>query len=276
MMKMKLYLPIIFFLLFTACEVINPEEEIPTFITINNFEHEEVGTAKIVDAWFYIDNDLQGIYSLPITIPILKSGNQQLYVAPGIKENGISATRTNYPFYVWHQEEVNLLPLDTTQINPSTSYISDCIQWEESFNGSGSSFHQNLFEYGVNMISDTFLMTTGGYGEVILDGGKMRFECTTDPVFLPKNRRVYLEMDYKCNTPFLVNIYKFTPTYANPNTVMLINKQEEWNKIYIYLSEHIAPHTDANEFSLSFLMFRDSTLSQSELLIDNVKILYEE
>ena len=276
MMKMKVYLPIVLVLLFTACEVINPEEDIPSFISINEFEHAEVGTAKIVDAWVYIDNDLQGIYPLPNTIPVLKNGEQKLYVAPGIKENGISATRTNYPFYVWHQEEVNLSPLDTTYINPSTSYISDCIQWEENLNGAGSSFHQNLFEYGVDMISDTSVMTTSGYGEIILDGEKVRFECTTDPLFMPKDRRVYLEMDYKCNTPFLVNLYKFTPAYATPNTVMLLHEQEEWNKIYIYLSEHIAPHTDANDFSLSFLMFRDSTLAQSELLIDNVKILYEE
>ena len=263
-------------LLLTACEIINPEEDIPSFISIEEFEHSDVGTAKIVDAWVYIDNEIQGIYSLPNTIPILKNGEQKLYIAPGIKENGISATRTNYPFYVWHQEEVNLSPQDTTQINPTTSYISNCIHWEENFNGAGSSFHQNLFKYNVNLISDTSVITTNGHGEIILDGDKVRFECTTDPLFMPKDRRVYLEMDYKCNTPFLVNLYKFAPTYAIPNTVMLLNEQEEWNKIYIYLSDHIAPHTDANDFALSFLMFRDSTLEKSELLIDNVKVLYEE
>ena len=273
---MKPHFPIVLVLIFTSCEFINPEEDTPSFISINEFEHTEVGTAKIVDAWVYIDNDLQGIYPLPNTIPVLRNGEQKLYIAPGIKENGISATRTNYPFYVWHQEDVILSPSDTTFINPSTSYISDCIQWEENFNGAGSSFHQNLYEYGINMISDTSVMTNNGYGEIILDGEKVRFECTTDPLFMPKDRRVYLEMDYKCNTPFLVNLYKFTPAYATLNSVMLLNEQEEWNKIYIYLSEHIAPHTDASDFSLSFLMFKDSTLAQSELLIDNLKILYEE
>ena len=126
-------------LLLTACEIINPEEDIPSFISIEEFEHSDVGTAKIVDAWVYIDNEIQGIYSLPNTIPILKNGEQKLYIAPGIKENGISATRTNYPFYVWHQEEVNLSQ-DTTFINPRTSYISNCIHWEENFNGGGSLF----------------------------------------------------------------------------------------------------------------------------------------
>ena len=179
---MKAYIPILLVLLFTACEVINPEEETPSFISLNEFEHAEVGTAKIVDAWVYIDNDLQGIYQLPNTIPVLKNGEQKLYIAPGIKENGISATRTSYPFYAWHQEEVYLSPFDTIYINPSTSYISDCIQWEENFNGVGSSFHQNLFEYGVDIISDTSVMTTSGYGEIILDGEKVRFECTTDPL----------------------------------------------------------------------------------------------
>ena len=57
---------------------------------------------------------------------------------------------------------------------------------------------------------------------------------------------------------------------------MLLKEQEEWNKIYIFLSEHLASHTDATNFSLSFLMFRDSTLEQSELYLDNIKVLYEE
>ena len=109
-MKMKVYIPIVLVLIFTACEVINPDEDIPSFISINEFEHTEVGTAKIVDAWVYIDNDLQGIYPLPNIIPVLKNGEQKRYIAPGIKENGISATRTNYPFYVWHQEDVILSP----------------------------------------------------------------------------------------------------------------------------------------------------------------------
>ena len=36
---MKAYLPIILVLLFTACEIINPEEDIPSFISIDEFEH---------------------------------------------------------------------------------------------------------------------------------------------------------------------------------------------------------------------------------------------
>lgn len=276
MMKMKPYLPILFALLFTACELINPEEDTPAFISINEFEHEEVGSAKIVDAWVYIDNDLQGIYRLPNTIPVLKNGEQKLYVAPGIKENGISASRIKYPFYSWHEEDITLSPLDTIKITPSTNYNADYIRWEENFEGAGSSFHQNLFEFGVEMISDTTVTTTAGHGEIILDGEKLRFECTTDRMYLPKDRPVYLELDYKCNTPFLVNFYKFTSTYATANTVMLLHEKEEWNKIYIFLSEHIGAHTDASDFSLSFLMLRDTTLERSELYIDNVKILYEE
>ena len=274
---MKFYSSIFILLLLSSCELINPEEDTPAFIKIDNFDYTDVGTAKIVDAWVYVDNDLQGIYPIPNTIPVLKQGNHSVYIAPGIKENGISASRTNYPFYQWHQEDITLSPLDTVKINPSTSYLSDCVQWEEDFSGgTGTSFHQNLFEFGIDMLSDTTVKSQNGSGQVILDGEKVRFECTTDPMFLPKDRRVYIEMDYKCNTPFFVNFYKFTPTYASSNTVMLLKEQEEWNKIYIFLSEHLASHTDATNFSLSFLMFKDSTLEQSELYLDNIKVLYEE
>ena len=105
---MKFYSSIFILLLLSSCELINPEEDTPAFIKIDNFDYTDVGTAKIVDAGVYIDNDLQGIYPIPNTIPVLKQGNHSVYIAPGIKENGISASRTNYPFYQWHQEDIRL------------------------------------------------------------------------------------------------------------------------------------------------------------------------
>ena len=77
---MKFYSSIFILLLLSSCELINPEEDTPAFIKIDNFDYTvDVGTAKIVDAWVYIDNDLQGIYPIPNTIPVLKQRNHSRY-----------------------------------------------------------------------------------------------------------------------------------------------------------------------------------------------------
>ena len=89
-------------------------------------------------------------------------------------------------------------------------------------------------------------------------------------MFLPKDRRVYIEMDYKCNTPFFVNFYKFTPTYASQYGNAFKRARRVEQNLH-FLSEHLASHTDATNFSLSFLMFKDSTLEQSELYLDNIR-----
>ncbi len=268
----KFLITLIIFGLF-SCEVINPNEDIPSYIKINNFNVDEVGTAKITDAWVYIDNELQGIYELPNTIAILKKDNQSLFIAPGIKENGISASRKKYPFYVWHQEDVFLTPNDTITINPFTNYRENCIHFEDDF--TTGTFFQNELLPGLEISTDTALMIGSGYGTAILDGSTNVFSCTSEPQNLPKDREVYMEMDYKCNSEFYVNLYKFGPEYALPVPVMLLNPKEDWNKIYINLTNVISGESEIL-FSLSFFMLKDSTLTQSELNIDNVKILYEE
>ena len=51
------------------------------------------------------------------------------------------------------------------------------------------------------MISDTSVMSKR-VGSIILDGEKLGSNVQLTQ-FMPKDRRVYLELDYKCNTPFL-------------------------------------------------------------------------
>lgn len=55
--------------------------------------------SKIVDAWVYTDNDLEGAFELPASFPVLKSGQSIIRIQPGIKLNGIAETRAPYPFF---------------------------------------------------------------------------------------------------------------------------------------------------------------------------------
>ena len=77
---------------------INPQSSIITNTSEIILDENGV-TDNITDAWVYLNDNLQGVYELPANFPVLAKGNQTLRVKAGIKLNGISSTRSPYPFY---------------------------------------------------------------------------------------------------------------------------------------------------------------------------------
>ncbi|HOV12628.1 MAG TPA: hypothetical protein PLL90_12785, partial [Bacteroidales bacterium] len=67
---------------------------VPSYIHIDKidlnttYEFDGSNSCKITDAWVYIDGDLQGIYELPATFPVLANGQHTIMVRAGIKLNG--------------------------------------------------------------------------------------------------------------------------------------------------------------------------------------------
>ena len=60
------------------------------------------------------------------------------------------------------------------------------------------------------------------------------------------------------------------------NIIMYLNKKDDWNKIYISLTEAIYNYNDAVNYKLFFAIPRDTTLTQNEMYLDNIRLLYEE
>ena len=83
-------------------------------------------------------------------------------------------------------------------------------------------------------------------------------------------------MDYKCNAPIIVGIYANGSSEIDKNTIIYLNEKEEWNKIYISLTEIIYNYNDANDYKLFFAIPRDTTVAQNEMYLDNIRLLYEE
>ena len=65
-----------------SCELINPPEDIPAYISINSFDLDpETGDNPIINektkphdingVWLNIDGNIQGSYELPVTFPVL-------------------------------------------------------------------------------------------------------------------------------------------------------------------------------------------------------------
>ncbi|MCD6346268.1 MAG: hypothetical protein J7L96_02485, partial [Bacteroidales bacterium] len=113
---------LVFIVLMGSCEIINPPEQIPSYIRIDTFNvlvnDFDQGSAShmITDIWINIGGKIIGTYVMPFTIPTLETGLQTVIISPGIKVNGISASRRKYPFYKpvkldieLHEGEIHLI-----------------------------------------------------------------------------------------------------------------------------------------------------------------------
>ena len=55
----------------SSCQLIDQPEEIPSFIHINDFfysvnnSNQGTNSEKIIDAWIYINGNLEGVYEMP-------------------------------------------------------------------------------------------------------------------------------------------------------------------------------------------------------------------
>ncbi|MGC6469666.1 MAG: hypothetical protein ACON4E_00160 [Flavobacteriales bacterium] len=267
-------------LVFTSCEIINTEEEIPAIIDINDITVSGGYTSNISDAWVYVDNEFIGVYPLPASFPILKTGLQSIVIDAGIKKNGISSSRENYDYYTSFTQDVNLESNKSTSLNPEISYSISSFPFVEDFEGIGtvlevitdSANHQleKVYDNSNSMFGNYHAKSTisGQFGEI--------FECNSENINLPTDRKVYLELDYKCNSTLVVGMYCNYPSQVVKSAVMYLNPKSNWNKIYISLSELISNHTNAQDFKLFFGMSRDTTLTENNIFLDNIRLVYEE
>ena len=278
MKKNIIFILIIF--IFSSCEK-QVQDGIPSYIRINSFnlitqQDEGEATTNITDAWVYIDDNIQGIYELPAHFPVLEEGQKSLKIFAGIKDNGISASRLKYPFYKSFQTITELQKDSTTNIEPIVNYF-DWTEFEiEDFDESGILFESDA-------ASDTTFFklvdpndSTNNYGAVNIINPDFFFKASTKVLEdLPQaGLPVYLEMDYRCNTNFIIGVYSNYPNTVVPKNLFFANPKEEWNKIYINLTSTISEAVGASSFKIYIEMQRPYDLEKAELYIDNFKIIY--
>ena len=94
-----LFLFIVSIFIFSGCEVFNPDGEVPSYIAVDEIRVEiddpSQGTAShsITDCWLYVNDKLIGTFEVPFKVPVLNSGENNVYIEPGIKSGGASSYR---------------------------------------------------------------------------------------------------------------------------------------------------------------------------------------
>ena len=270
----------------TSCDLINPEEPVPAYIEVQeikvttDFSLQGSAASKISDAWIFVDDNLVGAFELPCRIPALYSGSHKLAIGPGVKINGISATRAPYPFYKSYITTVNFEPGKAISLEPVVTY----------FDSINFAFLANFDDLSGNRIeaapsSDTTAALTSIPSEVfegngsfkatlLRDSGYVAFQMV-DAISLPQGGNlVYMELNYSCTEEVTVGI---TANYSGSSVntrILYLGKTEGWNKIYINLTPSVTASQNAENFRIYFTSYKAPGTQPLKLFIDNLKIIY--
>ena len=281
------YIVVLLLLLITvsSCEKFSGDQTVPAYLRIDsiylitNYYLQGSTSQHITDAWVTIDNDFLGAFELPARFPVLKTGKHKIQVWPGIKKNGIAATRVNYSFYSPIETEVTLAPDSTTIFhNLKTTYQSaTSFPWKEDFENvavtldttSGSS------AYIQRTLPGSTLTFEGNHsGMVVLDSAHDFFECITHSGYTIPTAPVYLEMNFNTTNSLSVGVFTYGNSSLYQTPIITLNPTRGvWKKIYIDLTTTLNAYAGMKTYRVYLHTFKDSGVKQSTILIDNFKVV---
>lgn len=276
------------------------EEPIPAYLYIPTIELEvsEDGsqggnTHDIVDAWVYVNGKLIGVFEMPSTIPILASGTSKINVFAGIKKNAITRQRIRYPLYRSFDIDLGLTPGVVDTLIPRVVYNQNAkFSWLEDFEDGNVSLEKS----GVSTTYDILSITTDSAdvfayngttntrsGKVNIPTGFQIFENRTRKDYeLPRfGQDIYLELNFKCNTEFVVGMYALFGTsvqgyYPVVNLFSTVDETGvmQWKKVYISLSEDVNNPAYNGAVFKPFLKAQSNSAANPQLFFDNIKLVH--
>lgn len=272
---------------FASCEKFEGGQTVPAYIQIDSIglqtDYDLQGSAShnITDAWVYVDDRLLGAYELPAKIPVLQEGLHRLEIRPGIKMNGIAATRVIYPFYKpIVKENYMFIPGSIGEINETTTYYDNVkFLWMEDF--------ESQLSIEETTKSDTVLIRTQEEGEVFEGAysGKINLNTEDDlyegaselAYLLPrKNEPIFVEVDFKINNVLTFGLFSQGFSEIYQEGLVNLNTTDTWKKIYINYTPAVNRNSTAIDFKIFLGSVLQTDLSNAELLIDNIKLVHRD
>lgn len=271
----------------TSCSLFDSEEQLPTFIRIADFKlasstGQTIEGDGISELWVYVNGDIVGIYDTVARIPILETGNCDVTVFAGIKNNAMGMNRIRYPFYAAFDTTLNLSPGETLDLNPVFQYVSSAVMDESRDFESGNYFEQGTGNEGaMAVINDPAISIQGNRcGKATLSSSQSHMEFIDgNHLSLTAGNTAFLEMNYSCNNTFSVGLYavydgvprKEPILYLVPTTTNS-GDTPAWNKVFIDLGMMASQHVFADYFTI-YVESDKLESSTPTVFLDNLKIV---
>ena len=268
-----------------SCEKFSGDQTIPAYLSIDSIylttDYYSQGTAsqKITDAWVTVDDEFIGAFELPAKFPVLKNGKHKVTVYPGVKKDGIAATRISYNFYSPIMKDVKFAPDSTSRIGIlKTTYQSTALfPWREDFDQVGLSLDTTTRSTAWiqhTPVGSPLTFEGNHSGLVVLDSLHDFFECQTHLEYVIPSAPVFLEMNFNTTNTLNVGVFTYgsTSLYQTP-VITLLPTKGAWKKIYIDLTTTLNAYSGMLTYRVYLGTFKDAGLKQSTILLDNFKVV---
>jgi hypothetical protein len=270
-----------------SCNIINPDEQVPAYLEMDAFSlstsvQQGTNSQKITDLWTYTNSNSVGVYDLPAEVPVLNGGPTNIRILAGIKNNGISSTRINYPFYSPYDTVIDLKEGEHYQIHPRFAYNSG-IDFDITRNFETGNFFQSMpgnsgtFNIVTNL-AQVFEGTRSGI--LSLDGGTGKIYYKDGTAFeLVSGNTIFLELNYSSNNRFNIGLISNSSSSVDAHLAVSINPtagvnatEPVWNKIYIDLGLIAQQNSSADNFEI-YLESAPLESQNIRLFLDNIKLV---
>ncbi len=232
-----------------SCEVINPSEQVPTYLHIDSFRFlptPNSGTLshKITSVAAYLDYAPLGIFDLPADIPVLTGKSGSLLLTPCVVYSGLSDIIVPYSFYRSDTSTLQPAPGQRMVYQPQTRYFDDNVLnfTHEDFE-SGNSFVQ-LEGDTLRRTSDPQYVFEGSYGGLIqLDSTDYSLSVMSIPfsgsVNSSNRAEAYLELNYKGTLNFEIGVQTTKNGVTQSQFLYGFRPKGDWNKVYVGLQDFL-------------------------------------
>lgn len=261
----------------SGCNVINPSEQVPTYVRIDSFAFEGNASHDIKCIWVYYNNNPVGAFDLPATVPIITNGTTgDLQIAAGIMINGLNERPISYPFYKYDISTLTSNPGKIVPYTPKTGYYDSVKQFTISnFEAGITRFAKVLGSAAlVSVTTDSLVYEGAGTGAIFLPStADSSVDSTMTPFTIPLGA-AFIEINYNSTVPFAIgiqsnlgNVYQSEISWAG-----IKPSDANWHKFYFNLTGFISSFTGDN-YTLFIKAFPPSTNAGGRLLIDNIKLV---
>jgi hypothetical protein len=256
-------------------------------IALSTSPAEGTASHNISDVWVYADDELLGVWEANGRIPVLREGSTDIKLIAGVRRNGISDDRQQYPFFATFQTDLDLVPEQTVTLSPTFSYFDDLTFWIEDFDGNGFAFERDPVSDTLLYVWDTLshpveeIFEGRASGAFFLDAQRPFFSYVYDgdPFNMAIDAPVYLEMNYRSNARMLIGVEvvsdgggveRIPYLYVSPSNQD--DPSMPWKKIYIDLRQAWAyPGAYDKRFYIECVL--PSGQSTAQVYLDNIKVV---
>jgi hypothetical protein len=280
----------------TGCEIINPAEELPAYISFQDPMVSAIDdtsfrtSAGIRNIWLYHGGFLQGAYQTDPqvdtagrTVPFLQLDRSDFFIEGGIYESGQSSFQIPYPFWDRITFDWQAGAGETLEVRPVFHYVQPSLYElpvSVTFEGGGIDF--DAFGSGLSGDSTFFKLRSDdvfrGNGASIVEfgPGDRFFEVVNSvPFRTTQSSNIFAEVTYKNTIPFTVGLIYGSTTSPRKLPILTVSPSAEWNTVYVHMITEIRNILNANGTSTDFWLWlqADGEGEQGYIRFDDIRVI---